>query len=146
MVGGHLDSWIAGTGATDDGAGVIVAMEVMRILTGLHVQPRRTIRVGLWSGEEQGLFGSTGYVKMHFGSFPHSTTPAQLKVPDFIRKPAGLLTVKPEHKLISAYYHVDNGSGKLRGIYAQVPFRVCAKEWKLFIYVFGLASQAGHGR
>ena len=71
MVGGHLDSWIAGTGATDDGAGAIIAMEVMRILAALHVQPRRTIRVGLWSGEEQGLFGSTGYVKAHFGSLPH---------------------------------------------------------------------------
>jgi carboxypeptidase Q len=119
MVGGHLDSWIAGTGATDDGAGAIVAMEVMRILTALHVQPRRTIRVALWSGEEQGLFGSTGYVTAHFGSFPRSTTPSQLKVPEFIRKPAGPLTLKPEHKLISAYYNIDNGGGKIRGIYAQ---------------------------
>jgi carboxypeptidase Q len=119
MVGGHLDSWIAGTGATDDGAGAIIAMEVMRILSALHVQPRRTIRVALWSGEEQGLFGSTGYVKAHFGSFPHSTTPEQLKVPEFIRKPAGPLTLKPEHKLISAYYNIDNGGGKIRGIYAQ---------------------------
>ena len=119
MVGGHLDSWIAGTGATDDGAGAIIAMEVMRILTALHAQPRRTIRIGLWSGEEQGLFGSTGYVKAHFGSFPHSTTPEQLKVPEFIRKPAGPLTLKPEHKLISAYYNIDNGGGKIRGIYAQ---------------------------
>jgi carboxypeptidase Q len=119
MVGGHLDSWIAGTGATDDGAGAIVAMEVMRILTALHVQPRRTIRVALWSGEEQGLFGSTGYVNAHFGSFPHSTTPEQLKVPEFIRKPGGPLTLKAEHKLISAYYNIDNGGGKIRGIYAQ---------------------------
>jgi carboxypeptidase Q len=119
MVGGHLDSWIAGTGATDDGAGAIIAMEAMRILTALHVQPRRTIRVALWSGEEQGLFGSTGYVTGHFGSFPHSTTPEQLKVPEFVRKPAGPLTLKPEHKLISAYYNIDNGGGKIRGIYAQ---------------------------
>ena len=119
MVGGHLDSWIAGTGATDDGAGAIIAMEVMRILTALHVQPRRTIRVALWSGEEQGLFGSTGYVTAHFGSFSHSTTPGQLKLPEFVRKPAGPLTLKPEHKLISAYYNIDNGGGKIRGIYAQ---------------------------
>ena len=119
MVGGHLDSWIAGTGATDDGAGAIIAMEVMRILAALHAQPRRTIRVGLWSGEEQGLFGSSGYVKAHFGSFPRSTTPEQLKVPEFIRRPAGPLTLKPEHKLISAYYNIDNGGGKIRGIYAQ---------------------------
>ncbi|HKI26304.1 MAG TPA: M28 family peptidase [Candidatus Sulfotelmatobacter sp.] len=119
MVGGHLDSWIAGTGATDDGAGAIVAMEVMRILTALHAHPRRTIRIGLWSGEEQGLFGSFGYVTAHFGSFPRSTSPAQLKVPGFVRKPAGPLTLKPEQKLISAYYNLDNGGGKLRGIYTQ---------------------------
>ena len=119
MVGGHLDSWAAGTGATDDGAGAIISMEVMRILNVLRVHPRRTIRVGLWSGEEQGLFGSVGYVRAHFGSFPLSTSPAQLKVPEFVRKPAGPLTVKPEQKLISAYYNLDNGGGKLRGIYAQ---------------------------
>src|ERR1700677_4644115 len=119
MLGGHLDSWIAGTGATDNGAGTVVAMEAVRILATLHAQPRRTIRVGLWSGEEQGLSGSTGYVKAHFGSFPYSTTPEQLKVPEFIRKPAGPLTLKPEHKLISAYYNIDNGGGKIRGIYAQ---------------------------
>jgi carboxypeptidase Q len=119
MVGGHLDSWIAGTGATDDGAGSVIAMEVMRILSALHVHSRRTIRVGLWSGEEQGLFGSAGYVKAHFGSYPHSTTPEQLNVPLFVRKPAGPLTLKPEQKLLSAYYNIDNGGGKLRGIYAQ---------------------------
>src|ERR1022692_554923 len=66
MVGGHLDSWASGTGATDNGAGTVVAMEVMRILNALKVQPRRTIRVGLWTGEEQGEFGSYGYVKQHF--------------------------------------------------------------------------------
>src|SRR5579871_5404179 len=119
MVGGHLDSWIAGTGATDDGAGSIIAMEVMRILTALHVHPRRTIRVALWSGEEQGLFGSAGYVKAHFGSYPFSTTPEQLNVPEFVRKPGGPLTLRPEQKLVSAYYNIDNGGGKLRGIYAQ---------------------------
>ena len=67
MVGGHLDSWASGTGATDNGAGTVVAMEVMRILNALQVKPRRTIRIGLWTGEEQGLFGSIGYVKEHFG-------------------------------------------------------------------------------
>ncbi len=72
MVGGHLDSWASATGATDNGAGTIVAMEVMRILNTLKVQPRRTIRVGLWTGEEQGEFGSYGYVKQHFGFVPLS--------------------------------------------------------------------------
>jgi Zn-dependent M28 family amino/carboxypeptidase len=94
-------------------------MEVMRILTALHVQPRRTIRAALWSGEEQGLFGSYGYVTSHFGSFPRSATAEQLNVPIFVRKPGGPLTLKPEHKLLSAYYNIDNGGGKLRGIYAQ---------------------------
>jgi carboxypeptidase Q len=119
MVGGHLDSWIAGTGATDNGAGSVVAMEVMRILNALEVKPRRTIRIALWSGEEQGLFGSKGYAAQHFGSFPLSTTPEQMGMPEFLRKPAGPLTLKPEQKLISAYFNVDNGTGKIRGIYTQ---------------------------
>ena len=119
MVGGHLDSWIAGTGATDNGAGSIVAMEVMRILNALPVKPRRTVRIALWSGEEQGLFGSKGYVDQHFGSFPLSTAPDQVALPEFLRKAAGPLALKPEQKLISAYFNVDNGSGKIRGIYTQ---------------------------
>jgi carboxypeptidase Q len=119
MVGGHLDSWIAGTGATDNGAGSVVAMEVMRILNTLHVQPRRTIRIALWSGEEQGIYGSRGYVTNHFGSFPMSTEPDQMKLPDWLRKPAGPLTILPEQKLVSGYFNVDNGSGKIRGVYLQ---------------------------
>ncbi len=119
MVGGHLDSWASGTGATDNGAGTVVAMEVMRILNALHVQPRRTIRVGLWTGEEQGEFGSYGYVKNHFGYVPLSTAPDQMKLPDFLRKPAGPVQVKPEQQRISAYFNLDNGSGKIRGIYLQ---------------------------
>ena len=119
MVGGHLDSWASATGATDNGAGTIVAMEVMRILNALHVQPRRTIRIGLWTGEEQGEFGSYGYVKQHFGFVPLSTEPDQLKLPDFLRKPAGPVQVKPEQQKISGYFNVDNGTGKIRGIYLQ---------------------------
>jgi carboxypeptidase Q len=119
MVGGHLDSWIAGTGATDNGAGSIVAMEVMRILNALKVKPRRAIRIALWSGEEQGLLGSKGYANQHFGSFPLSTAPDQIALPEFVRKPAGPLNLKPEQKLISVYFNVDNGTGKARGIYTQ---------------------------
>src|ERR1700728_2320358 len=119
MVGGHLDSWIAGTGATDNGAGTVVAMEVMRILNALQVKPRRTIRIGLWTGEEQGLFGSAGYVKQHFGYVPLSTTPDELAKPEFLRKPAGPVVLQPEQKLISAYFNVDNGTGRARGIYTQ---------------------------
>ncbi|MGA8110067.1 MAG: M20/M25/M40 family metallo-hydrolase [Acidobacteriaceae bacterium] len=119
MVGGHLDSWIAGTGATDNGAGTLVAMEVMRILTALHVQPRRTIRIALWSGEEEGLFGSRGYVKEHFGYAPLSTAPDQAALPEFMRRAAGPLTILPEQRLISGYFNLDNGSGKIRGVYLQ---------------------------
>jgi carboxypeptidase Q len=119
MVGGHLDSWASATGATDNGAGTVVAMEVMRILNALHVQPRRTIRVGLWTGEEQGEFGSYGYVKQHFGFVPLSTTPEQMKLPDFLRKPSGPLQVKPEQQKISGYFNLDNGTGKIRGVYLQ---------------------------
>lgn len=119
MVGGHLDSWIAGTGATDNGAGSIVAMEAVRILKALNVKPRRTIRIALWTGEEQGLFGSRGYVKQHFGSAKLSTAPDQMQLPEFMRRAAGPLEVKPEQKLISGYFNVDNGSGKIRGIYTQ---------------------------
>jgi carboxypeptidase Q len=119
MVGGHLDSWISGTGATDNGAGSVVAMEVMRILNALPTKPRRTIRIALWSGEEQGLFGSKGYAGLHFGSFPRSTAPDQMELMEFSRKAAGPLTLKPEQKLISAYFNVDNGTGRIRGIYTQ---------------------------
>lgn len=119
MLGGHLDSWIAGTGATDNGAGTVVAMEAVRILKALDVKPRRTIRIALWTGEEQGIFGSKGYVKQHFGSAALSTAPDQVALPEYMRRAAGPLEVKPEQKLISAYFNVDNGSGKIRGIYTQ---------------------------
>lgn len=119
MLGGHLDSWISATGATDNGAGSVVAMEVMRILTTLHIKPRRTIRVALWTGEEQGLFGSLGYVSQHFGEIPRSSDPEQLKIPAFARKITGPIQVKPEQEKLSGYFNVDNGSGKIRGIYLQ---------------------------
>jgi carboxypeptidase Q len=119
MLGGHLDSWIAGTGATDNGAGTIVAMEAVRILKALDIKPRRTIRIALWTGEEQGLFGSKGYVKQHFGSAPLSTAPDQLALPEFMRRYGGPFEFKPEQKLISGYFNVDNGSGKIRGVYLQ---------------------------
>ncbi|HEY4977712.1 MAG TPA: M20/M25/M40 family metallo-hydrolase [Candidatus Acidoferrum sp.] len=119
MVGGHLDSWASATGATDNGAGTVVAMEVMRILNTLHVKPRRTIRIGLWTGEEQGLFGSNGYVKQHFGEIPRSSDPEQLLIPEYDRDAAGPIQFKPEFQKISGYFNVDNGSGRIRGIYLQ---------------------------
>jgi carboxypeptidase Q len=119
MLGAHLDSWHAGTGATDNGAGTIVMMEAMRILKALDLKPRRTIRIGLWTGEEEGLLGSQGYVVQHFGSRPQLEDPAAKDFPTLLRREAGPVTVKPEQAKISAYFNVDNGSGKLRGVYLQ---------------------------
>ena len=131
MVGGHLDSWASATGATDNGAGTVVAMEVMRVLNALHVKPRRTIRIALWTGEEQGLLGSRGYSAQHFGTIPRSTEPDQLKMPEFARKVTGPIQVKPEQALVSGYFNVDNGSGRIRGIYLQENGAVASifKQW-----------------
>jgi len=118
MLGGHMDSWHGGTGATDNAAGVAVAMEAVRILQTLGVKPRRTIRIALWSGEEQGLLGSEGYVMQHFASRPVPDDPKERE--NFsLRRSAGPLTFRPEHAKLSAYFNVDNGTGKIRGIYAQ---------------------------
>jgi hypothetical protein len=119
MLGGHLDSWIAGTGATDDGAGSIIALEAMRILRASGVKPRRTIRVALWGGEEQGLFGSLGYVSNHFATWSYSTKPEELLVPEFLRQRTGTTTVKPEHAKLDAYYNTDNGGGRFLGIFTE---------------------------
>jgi len=119
MLGGHLDSWIAGTGATDDGAGAIIALEAMRILRALNLQPRRTIRIGLWGGEEQGIFGSSGYVSNHFGKPSYSMKPEQQVVPEFLRQQTGPIAIKPEHAKLDAYFNADNGTGKFQGIFAE---------------------------
>jgi carboxypeptidase Q len=99
MLGGHLDSWQAATGATDNAAGCMVMMEAVRLLDSLHLKPKRTIRIALWSGEEQGLLGSFNYVRNHFMS------------DDF--------KVKPEQEKVSVYFNLDNGTGRIRGIFAQ---------------------------
>ena len=119
MLGAHLDSWHAGTGATDNGAGSIVMMEAVRILKALDIKPRRTIRIGLWSGEEEGLLGSQGYVEQHFGSRPRMDDPAMKDMPTLFRREAGPVTLKPEQAKVSAYFNVDNGTGKIRGVYLQ---------------------------
>jgi Zn-dependent M28 family amino/carboxypeptidase len=100
MLGGHLDSWHGSTGATDNAAGCAVMMEAVRILKTLNVKPRRTIRIALWSGEEQGLHGSRNYVKNHFAD------PANMEL-------------KPDHEKVSVYFNMDNGTGRFRGIYLQ---------------------------
>lgn len=102
MLGGHFDSWHSGTGATDNAAGSAVMIEAVRILKAIDFKPKRTIRIALWSSEEQGLFGSRGYVKEHF---------AELKDTAYV--------LKPEHAKLSAYYNLDNGTGAVRGVYLQ---------------------------
>ena len=98
MCGAHLDSWHGATGATDNAAGAAVCMEALRLLKTVGVHPRRTIRIGLWTGEEEGLFGSTAYVAKHFGT---------------VEKPL------PESQTFSAYFNLDNGTGKVRGVWGQ---------------------------
>ena len=105
MLGGHMDSWHSGTGATDNGAGVSVAMEAVRIIEALKLAPRRTIRIALWSGEEQGLFGSRAYVAEHFGKLGGEKD-----------KKDGL---KPDYEKLSVYFNLDNGTGKIRGVYLE---------------------------
>jgi carboxypeptidase Q len=119
MLGAHLDSWHAGTGATDNGAGSVVMMEAVRILKALDIKPRRTIRIALWSGEEQGLLGSQNYVQQHFGSRPAMNEPEMAGAPTLLRREAGAVTVKPEQAKVAAYFNVDNGTGKIRGVYLQ---------------------------
>ena len=123
MVGGHLDSWISGTGATDNGAGSVVAMEAVRILKALDLKPRRTIRIALWTGEEQGLYGSLGYVAQHFGKFAPPATPDPASVPSFMAH-HGALTPTKEWEKLDAYYNLDNGTGKVRGVYTQGNFPI----------------------
>ncbi len=119
MLGAHLDSWHAGTGATDNAAGSAVAMEAVRILQALDVKPRRTIRIALWSGEEEGLLGSKAYVAEHFGTRGGPPDPSERDLPSFLRRETGPVTTKPDHARLSAYFNVDNGTGKIRGIYAE---------------------------
>ena len=95
MLGGHLDSWHAATGATDNAIGCAVMMEAVRILHAIGVKPRRTIRVALWSGEEQGLLGSQAYVREHFGTFEDP---------------------KPEYAKFAGYFNIDSGTGRVRGL------------------------------
>jgi carboxypeptidase Q len=123
MLGGHMDSWHAGTGATDNGAGCAVGMEAVRIIQALGLKPRRTIRIALWSGEEQGLLGSRAYVAEHFGKFE---TPATASASGngagngtTAPAPVPVLVKKPDYEKLSVYFNLDNGTGKVRGVYLQ---------------------------
>ena len=102
MLGAHFDTWHGSPNASDNTSGVAVALEAMRILKAVGARPRRTIRIALWSGEEQGLFGSRAYVREHFGD-PRDST----------------IGVKPAYEMLSAYFNQDYGAGQYRGIYLQ---------------------------
>lgn len=121
MLGAHFDSWHSGTGATDNAAGSAVCMEALRILQTLGLKPRRTIRIGLWSGEEQGLLGSRAYVSEHFakrlGPEPRFGPPAAGAAPEPQTPPQ--FEIKAEHEKVAGYFNLDNGTGKIRGIYMQ---------------------------
>jgi hypothetical protein len=131
MIGGHMDSWQAGTGATDNGAGVVAAMEAVRILKALDLKPRRTIRIALWTGEEQGLLGSRAYVTKHFGSNPNGggfgrgggrgrgRGGANGQTSQPASRPALRIIKGEEYEKLSCYFNLDNGTGKIRGIYLQ---------------------------
>jgi hypothetical protein len=116
MAGAHLDSWASGPGATDNGAGVVIAMEAMRILRAVEAKPKRTIRLALWTGEEQGALGSLAYVKRYIADVPRAATPAQARVPEFARRRVGPVVPKADHARLSAVYTVDTGSGRFRGV------------------------------
>jgi carboxypeptidase Q len=122
MLGGHIDSWHAGTGATDDGTGVAAAMEAVRIIKALKLQPRRTIRIGLWSGEEQGMLGSRAYVARHFGEYSDLKDADHAPQPKDKKKnspPQRKLARQPAYDKLSLYFNFDEGTGKIRGIYLQ---------------------------
>jgi carboxypeptidase Q len=143
MLGGHMDSWHSGTGATDNGAGVAVAMEAVRIIKALNLKPRRTIRIGLWTGEEQGLLGSAAYVAEHFGKMeagnpgvvPPGTPNSQPAAPS-------KLVAKPDYDKLSGYFNLDNGTGKIRGVYLQgnEAIRPLFRQWLVPFRDWGAAT------
>lgn len=120
MAGAHLDSWVAGDGAADNGAGSCVVMEAARILSTLGVRPRRTIRFALWAGEEQGLLGSLSYTEKYLATRPPDGAAPQGGIEQYVRW-RYQFPIKPQsgHKDLVAYFNIDNGSGKVHGIYAE---------------------------
>ncbi len=149
MLGGHFDSWAGGTGAVDDAAGSAVVMEALRILKAIGVKPRRTIRAGLWLGEEEGFYGSRGYVVRHFGDTDKKSL-AEMdfeSLEDKWRAPLGdskKLLAKPDYDKISGYFNYDNGTGRIRGVYLQENFQVrpIFEEWMKPLRDLGVTTLA----
>jgi len=130
MAGAHLDSWVAGDGAADNGAGSAMIMEAARILAASGVRPRRTIRFALWAGEEQGLLGSAAYVEQHLATRPKEADPAKAALGSFYNQTWPVTPLR-DFAAQAAYFNIDNGSGKLRGLYAEGNYGVVPilKEW-----------------
>jgi hypothetical protein len=120
MAGAHFDSWVASDGAQDNAAGTAVVMEAARILRALNVRPRRTIRFALWNGEEQGIYGSMNYVERHLATRPPVTDPAHRRLSAYDTwRNRWPITPSAGHRDLVAYFNIDNGSGKIRGIHAE---------------------------
>jgi carboxypeptidase Q len=130
MAGAHLDSWVAGDGAADNGAGSVIVMEAARILAKVGVKPKRTIRFVLWAGEEQGLLGSEAYVAKHLATRP-PLEPALQDLPPYFAQDSFPVHTLPEYNELDAYFNIDNGSGKIRGIYTEGNLNVVPifREW-----------------
>jgi len=131
MAGAHLDSWVAGDGAADNGAGSAVVMEAARILANLGVRPKRTIRFALWAGEEEGLLGSAAFVESHLAHRPLPADPAEADLPPFFLTDSYPVQTLPGFAELAGYFNIDNGSGKIRGIYTEGNFAVVSilHEW-----------------
>ncbi|WP_421846901.1 M20/M25/M40 family metallo-hydrolase [Novosphingobium sp.] len=130
MAGAHFDSWIAGDGANDNGAGSVTVLEAARLLAKLGVKPKRTIRFVLWGGEEQGLLGSRAYIEQHFATRP--VDPSLKGIDSYVAwRNAFPITPKPEYSQLKAYFNMDNGSGRFRGIYSEgnLGAEKLLKEW-----------------
>jgi Zn-dependent M28 family amino/carboxypeptidase len=126
-----LDSWVAGDGAADNGAGSAVVMEAARILASLGVRPKRTIRFALWAGEEEGLLGSAAFVESHLAHRPSPTDPAEADLPPSFLTDSYPVQALPGFAELAGYFNIDNGSGKIRGIYTEGNFAVVStfREW-----------------
>src|SRR5450631_3262380 len=142
MAGAHLDSWVAGDGAADNGAGSAVIMEAARILASLGAQPKRTIRFALWAGEEQGLWGSRAFIEKHLAHRPPSSNPEIAELGEYFGAETYPVQTLPEFSELAAYFNVDHGSGKIRGIFTEGNFAVVPifRDWLRVFESFGAIS------
>jgi hypothetical protein len=142
MAGAHLDSWVGGDGAVDNAAGSAVVMEAARILASLGVKPKRTIRFALWAAEEQGLHGSSAYADKYVATRPANPDPAAAVIGPRSRSLNYPITPRGGYRDLAAYFNLDNGSGKIRGVYAEGNFAAIPllKEWIAPFASMGVSS------